>query len=160
MTVSPGAKIDVREEIDVVTIDPTFLETQRNRYASRGVALIVLLNGVAAIALLVALALGSQTADSADRFGEAMLVFGAGATAALASSFVAYLSRTLRLEMGRRYTWRGPLRWLAILAAVLSMACFLAGLNMARVAGEKAVVAAPKVETTQPSTPARSNPSP
>ena len=52
------AEIDIREDVDVVRIDPLSLERQRNRYASRGVALVVLLNGVAAIALLVALAQG------------------------------------------------------------------------------------------------------
>jgi len=144
------SQVDVREEIDVVSISPGSIETQRNRYASRGVALIVLLNGVAAIVLLAALARGIPTADSADRFGEAMLVFGTGAAAALASSFFAYLGRTFRLEGASRDSWRLPLRWLAILAAVLGVACFLSGLNMARVAGNKAVVAAPKLGSSQP----------
>ena len=34
----PRAEIDIREEADIVRVDPTFLERQRNRYASRGLA--------------------------------------------------------------------------------------------------------------------------
>jgi len=40
--------IEVREEIDVVSVDPLFVERQRNRYASRAVASLVWLNGLAA----------------------------------------------------------------------------------------------------------------
>jgi hypothetical protein len=43
---------DFREEIDIVQIDPLLLERQRNRYASRGIALLILLNGIAALILL------------------------------------------------------------------------------------------------------------
>ena len=78
---TPPAGIDVREEIDIVSVDPLFIERQRNRYASRGVAYVVWLNGLAAIALLVALALGNLPADNVKRFADAMLVFGAGAAA-------------------------------------------------------------------------------
>jgi hypothetical protein len=44
MTMPPKrrAEIDIREELDIVRIDPVFVERQRNRYASRGVALVVL----------------------------------------------------------------------------------------------------------------------
>jgi hypothetical protein len=42
------ADMEIREEVDLVNVDPRFVERQRNRYASRGVALVVLLNGVAA----------------------------------------------------------------------------------------------------------------
>ena len=44
MTVEPTP--DFREEIDIVRIDPLFLERQRNRYASRAVAFLVILNGI------------------------------------------------------------------------------------------------------------------
>jgi hypothetical protein len=67
MTVPPGPKIDIREEIDLLSIDPLFLERQRNRYASRGVGLVVLLNGIAAIALLVGIAHGTSSAESTER---------------------------------------------------------------------------------------------
>jgi hypothetical protein len=64
MTIPPKrrAESDVKEEVDIVRVDPLFLERQRNRYASRGVALVVLLNGAAAIVLMVALAQGASQA--------------------------------------------------------------------------------------------------
>ena len=134
MTVPPGPKIDIREEIDLLSIDPLFLERQRNRYASRGVGLVVLLNGIAAIALLVGIAHGTSSAESTERFADAMMVFGAGATLGLATAFFAYLSRTFRMERPPDASWRMPLRWLAVGAAMLGAACFLIGLNMARIA--------------------------
>jgi hypothetical protein len=132
MTIPPKrrAEIDIREEIDVVRADPLFLERQRNRYASRGVALVVLLNGVAAIALLVALAQGMPS--PAKPFADAMLVFAIGAALGLTSTFFAYLSRTFRLERPELITWRRPLRWLAVAAAIAGAACFVVGTNMAR----------------------------
>jgi hypothetical protein len=136
MTVPPGRReeIDVREELDVVSIDPLFVERQRNRYASRGVAYVVLLNGVAAIALLVALAHGTSTGGNIKPIADAMMVFGAGAALGLTSAFVAYLGRTFRLERPALTSWRRPLRWLAVAAAIAGTACFLGGLNMARIA--------------------------
>jgi hypothetical protein len=64
MTTPP---IEVREEIDVVSLDPLFIERQRNRYASRAVAYLVWLNGLSAIALLVGLAHASLPADEVKR---------------------------------------------------------------------------------------------
>ena len=49
------ASIDVREEIDMISIDPLFVERQRNRYSSRALGYLVWLNGLAAIALLIGL---------------------------------------------------------------------------------------------------------
>ena len=133
MTIPPKrrAEIDIREEVDIVRIDPLFLERQRNKYASRGVALVVLLNGLAAIVLLVALAQGIPW--SAKPFADAMLVFAIGAVLGLASAFFAYLGRTFRLERPELWTtWRTPLRWLAVAAAIAGAVCFVAGTNMAR----------------------------
>lgn len=96
MTTSP---IEVREEIDVVSVDPLFIERQRNRYASRAVAYLVWLNGLAAIALLIGLAHASLPADQVKRFADAMLVFGAGSLCGLASAFFAY---------GGPSGWSGP----------------------------------------------------
>ena len=135
MTIPPKrrAEIDIREEVDIVRIDPLFVERQRNKYASRGVALVVLLNGVAAIVLLVALAHGTPTTANLKAFADAMMVFGVGAALGLTSAFVAYLSRTFRLERPELLTtWQRPLRWLAVAAAIAGTACFLGGLNMAR----------------------------
>jgi hypothetical protein len=132
MTIPPKrrAEIDIKEEVDIVRVDPLFLERQRNRYASRGVALVVLLNGAAAIVLLVALAQGLPMA--AKPFADAMLVFAVGAALGLTSAFFAYLSRTFRLERPELATWRGPLRWLAVAAAIAGAVCFVVGMNMAR----------------------------
>jgi hypothetical protein len=167
MTVSPGIreKVDIREELDVVSIEPQFLERQRNRYASRGVAYIVLLNGFAAIALLVGLAHGTMTGENVKPFADAMMVFGAGAAAGLTSAFFAYLGRTFRMERPGLAAWRRPIRWLAIAAAIAGTACFLGGLNMARIAvlPEDATIppsaASPKADKTSPESPPQPKPS-
>ena len=153
MTIPPKrrAEIDIREEVDIVRIDPLFVERQRNKYASRGVALIVLLNGVAAIVLLVALAQGMLTTANFKAFADAMMVFGVGAALGLTSAFFAYLSRTFRLERPEFLTtWRRPLRWLAVAAAIAGTACFLGGLNMARLSVLPDERSGPPMSTTPP----------
>ena len=151
------SSIEVREEVDVVSIDPLFIERQRNRYASRAVAYVVWLNGLAAIALLIGLVHATLPADQVKRFADAMLVFGAGAVAGLASAFFAYVGRIIRLERPALIGWRQPLRWLAILAAFAGAVCFLGALNMARVAVKETPSAAstttPQSESPSPSTP-------
>jgi hypothetical protein len=151
------ADIEVREEVDVVSFDPLFIERQRNRYASRAVAYVVWLNGLAAIALLIGLAHASLPADEVKRFADAMLVFGVGSVCGLVSAFFAYISRTFRLERPTLIGWRRPLRWLAILAAIAGAVCFVGALNMARVA-----VFAKETAATSPSagTPPAESPSP
>ena len=59
-----------------------------------------------------------------------MLVFGAGAVAALASTFLAYLRRTLLLQAPERVPLRIALWWLSLIGAIAGAACFLVGLNM------------------------------
>jgi hypothetical protein len=142
------ADIEVREGVDVVSVDPLFIERQRNRYASRAVAYVVWLNGLAAIGLLIGLTSASPPADEVKRFADAMLVFGAGSLAGLTSAFFAYISRTFRLERPRLIGWRRPIRWLAILAAIASATCFIGGLNMSRLA--VLPNAAPAAGTAQP----------
>ena len=153
-----SADIKVREELDVVSVDPMFVERQRNRYASRGVAFIVLLNGAAAVALLVALSQGISNGDKVKPFADAMVVFGVGAALGLLSAFFAYASRTLRLERQGFTTWRRPLRWLAIAAAIAGTVCFVGGLNMARVSllPEEST----KGAETKPAQPERTAPQP
>jgi hypothetical protein len=133
MSISP-VELDVKEEIDVVRLDPLFVERQRNRYASRGVAYVIWLNGLAAIGLLISLVHGTFSADTAMNLGEAMMVFGIGAAAGLASAFFAYLRRTARLEMPESLMERRVLGWLSIVAVILGAACFVGALNMARFA--------------------------
>src|SRR5262249_6624762 len=154
------ADIEVREEVDVVSFDPLFIERQRNRYASRAVAYVVWLNGLAAIALLIGLAHASLPADQVKRFADAMFVFGVGSICGLGSAFFAYISRTFRLERPSLIGWRRPLRWLAILGAFAGAICFIGALNMARVAVlPKETPAAPPntptapVESPSPTTP-------
>lgn len=121
---------DFREEVDIVRIDPLFLERQRNRYASRGVAFLVILNGVAALLLLGNFVRLSPQIENAPKVADAMVVFGAGVAAALASMFFAYLRRTVMLRGPERVFPLPMGRWLAVLAAVISAVCFVAGLRM------------------------------
>jgi hypothetical protein len=153
--------IEVREEVDVVSVDPLFIERQRNRYASRVIAYIVWLNGLSAIGLLISLAHASLPADEVKRFADAMLVFGAGSVAGLASAFFAYIGRTFRVERPTLIGWRRPLRWCAILTAIAGAVCFIGALNMARVAVlPKEAPVAPSTGTPQPQSPTPNTPNP
>src|SRR5262245_14435376 len=82
---------------DDVGTNPRFVERQRNRYVARGVALIILINSIAAIALLVGLAHGAASGQNLKGFADAMMVLGVGAAAGLASIFFAYLRRLFRM---------------------------------------------------------------
>ena len=115
MTTSP---IEVREEIDVVSVDPLFIERQRNRYASRAVAYLVWLNGLAAIALLIGLAHASLPADQVKRFADAMLVFGPAQCAAWQAPSLATL--------GGPSDWSVPISWLAPTPGLQSLPPLLA----------------------------------
>jgi hypothetical protein len=119
------------------------------------------LNGLSAIALLVGLAHASLPADEVKRLADAMLVFGAGSVAGLASAFFAYVRSTFRLQRPTLIGWRRPLRWCAILAAIAGAVCFLGALNMARVAVlPKETPAAPSTTSPQPESPSPSAPNP
>ena len=154
-------QVDINEEIDVVRIDPLFVERQRNRYASRSVAYIVWLNGLAAIALLIVLANGSVGGESTKRFADAMMVFGIGAAAGLASALFAYLRRTVSIELPGQIMERRVFGWLAVAAAIIGAGCFVGALNMARVAvipgdtakARNAAPAVPGTPTPETSTP-------
>ena len=146
MTVEPPP--DYREEVDIVRIDPLFLERQRNRYASRGVAFLVILNGIAALILLSNFLRLHPQVENAPKVAAAMVVFGAGVAAALASMFFAYLRRTVRLWAPER-TPAAPIGWwLALIAAVLSAVCFVAGLRMVGTAIAPTLKTAAKVSQT------------
>src|SRR5262245_64479872 len=110
--------LDEVEQVDVLSIDPLFFEKQRSRYASRGIAYLILLNGIAALILLMGAAHLSPQVEDAKRVVDAMLVFGSGAAAALASTFFAYVRRTVRLQAPERVPLRNALWWLSVLAAV------------------------------------------
>jgi hypothetical protein len=121
---------DFREEVDVVSIDPLYLERQRNRYVSRGVAYLILLNGLAALVLLAGFSGLSPQVANAGKVVDAMLVFGSGAAAGLACTFLAYLRRTIHIRAPERVPLRSALWWLSVIAAIGGAACFLVGLNM------------------------------
>ena len=112
-------------------LDPIPLERQRRRYASRAIAYLVLLNGVAALILLGNLSRFAKHVPEPLMLVDAMLVFGAGAAIALGSTFFAYVRRTVRLQAPERVPLRVGLWWLSVLAAILAAACFLIGLDMA-----------------------------
>jgi hypothetical protein len=139
---------DYREEVDIVRIDPLFLERQRSRYASRGVAFLVILNGIAALLLLSGFLRLHPQVENAPKVAAAMVVFGAGVAAALASMFFAYLRRTIRLWRPQRAASLPVGWWLAVLAAIASTVCFVAGLRMVGTAVAPALVSAAKVSHT------------
>jgi rare lipoprotein A (RlpA)-like double-psi beta-barrel protein/collagen triple helix repeat protein len=122
--------LDHVEQVDVLSIDSLFFAKQRSQYASRGIAYLILLNGIAALLLLASLAQLAQV-EEAQRIVDAMLVFGSGAAAALASTFSAYLRRSVRPQAPDRLPLRALLWWLSVLAAIGGTACFLIGLNLA-----------------------------
>jgi hypothetical protein len=145
------------EEIDIVRVDPLFLERERNRYASRAVGYLVALNGIAALLLVAAFSHGAALDADISLLGDGMIVFGAGALAALGSAFFAYLSRTLGIEMPERYGMRRGIRALAVLAAIGSAVCFMVGLTLvARALPEETVVT--QQESPQASPPATQAP--
>jgi hypothetical protein len=123
--------LDFRKEVESVSLDPLFLERQRSRYVSRGVAYLILLNGIAAVVLLASLSRLAPQIEGAGKVVDAMLVFGAGAAAGLGSTFFAYLRRTIRLQAPERVPLRIVLWWLSVAAVVGGAACFLVGLSMA-----------------------------
>jgi hypothetical protein len=131
--------IDYREELDIVRIDPLYLERQRNRDAGRGVSFLILLNGAAALVLLASFAHLTPQIENAPKLIAAMMVFGSGAVAALGSMFFAYLHRSVGVEAPERVPLRTAVWWLAMLAAVASTACFLIGLTMAGTAVKPAL---------------------
>jgi hypothetical protein len=109
--------------------DPTFIEAQRNRYASRNLAYLILLNGAAALVLLTAVARAPESPFQ-PKLAEAMVVFGTGAIVGLLSSFLAYVNRTLSMEPQSWTSMRNILLALSVLAALAGGAAFLTGLNM------------------------------
>ena len=136
---------DYREEVDIVRIDALFLERQRSRYASRGVAFLVILNGIAALLLLSGFLHLYPRVENARMVAAAMVVFGTGVVAALASMFFAYVRRTIRLRAPERAPLMPLGWWLAMLAAVVSAVCFVAGLRMVGTAVAPTLVSAAKV---------------
>ncbi len=124
-------------------LDPVFVERQRNRFGARALGFLVVLNGAAALVLLSILGKApSSTIDS--KVASAMLFFAGGAVAALFSSFLAYLNRTVAMEAPRRSDLRRALQILAIAAVIGSAAAFLTGMNMVKTAASERSSSHPK----------------
>jgi hypothetical protein len=133
---------------------------ERDRYASRALAYVILLNGVAALILVTALAFAPQSATDPRRLTWAMLVFGSGALAGLLSSLFAYIGRA---EMASSHlVVQDLLRVGAIIAAVGAGAAFLTALNiMALMVPETSSTrpkSKPQEQTPAPTAPARTVP--
>lgn len=125
MTIVPP--IPPLEEFEV---DLLLLERQRNRYASRGITILILLNGIGALILLASFVHLAPQIEHAGKVVRAMLVFGSGALAGLGCTFLAYLRRTIRIQAPERVPLRTTLWWLSVIAAVGAAACFIVGLNI------------------------------
>ena len=110
-------------------VDHALVERERDRFAGRALSFLVLLNGVAAMVLLTILAQAPRgTVDS--KIASALLFFAGGAIAALLSSFLAYINRTVRIEAPERAALRRALRLIAIAVVIGSAVAFLTGMNM------------------------------
>lgn len=117
-------------QADEPVLDRAFIERERNRLANRALSFLVLLNGAGALILLTVMA-QAPAATVHGKIAAAMLFFSIGAIAALLSSFLAYINRTIRLEQtARRENLRSALRGFAIAAVIGSGAAFLTGTNM------------------------------
>jgi len=141
-----GPKISLTNRLPIKNpnMNDPFPEREQDRYVSRGLAYVILLNGVAALVLLTALAFAPQSTTDAHRLAWAMMVFGSGAIAGLLSSLLAYFGRIV-VETPSRLIMRDLLRVGAIVAAVGSGAAFLTGLNMV-------ALTAPESSWTHPKT--------
>ena len=124
-------------------LDPVFVETERNRFGARALGFLIVLNGAAALVLLSILARAPvSTVDS--KFAAALLFFSGGAVAALLSSFLAYINRTVIMEAPERASLRRALQILAIAAVIGSATAFLTGMNMVAAAASQKSSSHPK----------------
>ena len=123
--------------------DPVFVERERNRFAARALAFLILLNGAAALVLLSILARAPESSVE-PKFAAAMLFFSGGAVAALLSSFLAYINRTVTMEAPERANLRRGLQLLAIIVVIGSAAAFMTGMNMVAVAASEKSSSHPK----------------
>jgi len=124
-------------------LERAFIERERNRFAGRALSSLVLLNGAAALVLLTIMAQAPE-ATMDRKLAAAMMFFSGGAMAALLSSFLAYVNRTVRMELSGRANFRRVLRGFAIAAVIGSGAAFLTGMNMVGAASVEKSSAHPK----------------
>jgi hypothetical protein len=123
--------------------DPIFVERERNRFAGRALSFLVLLNGAGSLVLLAILAKAPEsTVDP--KFAAAMMFFSGGAIAALLSSFLAYINRTVNMEAPERASLRRILLFFALASVIGSGAAFLTGMNMVGAAASERSSSHPK----------------
>ena len=84
------------------------------------------------------------------KIATAMLFFGGGAIAALLSSFLAYINRTVAMEAPQRASLRQALLILAIVAVIGSGVAFMTGINMVATAAAERSSSHPKGAKEQP----------
>ena len=123
-------------------LDPVFVERERNRFAARALAFLILLNGAAALVLLSILTRAPSSVEP--KFATAMLFFSGGAVAALFSSFLAYINRTVTMEAPERASLRRGLQIVAIVVVIGSAAAFMTGMNMVAAAASEKSSSHPK----------------
>jgi hypothetical protein len=133
-------------------LDPVFVERERTRFGARALGFLIVLNGAAALILLT-ISGKAPPSTVEGKVATAMLFFSGGAVAALLSSFLAYINRTVAMEAPKRADLRRALQILAIAAVVGSAAAFLTGMNMVRTAASEKSSSHPKgpKEQTRPS---------
>jgi hypothetical protein len=124
-------------------LDPVFVERERNRFAARALAFLIVLNGAAALVLLSILARAAESSVE-PKFATAMLFFSGGAVAALLSSFLAYINRTVTMEAPERANLRRALQILALVVVIGSAAAFMTGMNMVAAAASEKSSSHPK----------------
>jgi len=129
-------------------LDPVFVERERNRFAARALAFLILLNGAAALVLLSILARAPESSVE-PKFATAMLFFSGGAVAALFSSFLAYINRTVTMEAPERASLRRGLQIIAIVVVIGSAAAFMTGMNMVAAAASEKSSSHPKGQREQ-----------
>ena len=123
--------------------DPMLIEGERDRFGARALGFLIVLNGAAALVLLSIL--GKAPESSVDtKLAGAMLFFSGGAVAALLSSFLAYMNRTVALEAPERASLRRFLQIVGIIAAIGSAVAFLTGMNMVAAAASERSSSHPK----------------
>jgi outer membrane biosynthesis protein TonB len=146
-----------QKELAVDSTDRLFIERERNKYASHGLALVVLLNGIGALVLLALLAQDLAT-NNVKAFADAMMVLSGGALLGLISALIAYVNRTIRLEWPQFTSWRRPLRWLATAAAILAAACFFVGMNITGISIKDDATSTTRPKTISPQPPPPTEP--
>jgi|SRR6266545_180872 len=135
-------------------LDRVFVERERNRFAGRALSFLILLNGAASLVMLAVLARAPEASVDSKLYA-ALMFFSGGAIAALLSSFLAYIDRTVSMEAPERASLRRLLLFLALAAVIGSGAAFLTGMNMVGAASAERSSSHPKgAKEKPPSSPA------